>query len=591
MNLNGEGGQGASTDDGEKIFVPSFPFNGGPDWGLLGKFEPATWTMAAGFQLTAQFPALPVDIVFQKDVAVTLRDGVTIYADILRPTGSEKVPVIMAWSPYGKSAGSTAPKRSALYGMLGLDARISGLEKFEGPDAAYWCQHGYAICNPDARGIADCEGDSNLLGRQEGQDACDVIEWVAAQDWCTGKVAMSGTSYLAASQWFAAAEQPPHLAAINPTEGFSDVYRDLLMRGGMPDFGFTDRLQSNFAGKGQREDLIGEAKRYPLMNKLWQDKVARFDQITVPAYIIASYSNTLHTRGTFRAWRRMASKEKWLRIHNTQEWPDYYDESTKEDLRKFYDYFLKGEANGWDETPRVRYSLLDMRGGDRINQSATEFPPTDVSYEKFYLHGDSRIMTPNTPPTKVAVAAYLVDMGGMASFKLAFAEKTTLIGYPKARLFVEARGSDDMDLFFLVQKLDAYGSPLQQFTVPNHGAIMHDITENGSSILRYKGSYGRLRVSLRKLDEKLSTDIVPEHTFDQEEKLAPGEIAEIEIDLSPVGLVFYPGESIRFIVSSNNILGAMMPFTPDVVPANRGQHVIHTGGSNASYLQLPVQAR
>ncbi len=54
---------------------------------------------------------------------------------------------------------------------------------------------------------------------------------------------MSGTSYLAAAQWFAAAEQPPHLAAINPWEGVSDVYRDLIMRGGMPDLGFAEMLK------------------------------------------------------------------------------------------------------------------------------------------------------------------------------------------------------------------------------------------------------------------------------------------------------------------------------------------------------------
>ena len=87
-------------------------------------------------------------------------------------------------------------------------------------------------------------------GRQEGKDCHDLIEWLAAQDWCNGKVAMSGTSYLAISQWFTAAEQPPHLAAINPWEGFSDVYRDLVMRGGMPDIGFAKQLQDgSFSGK------------------------------------------------------------------------------------------------------------------------------------------------------------------------------------------------------------------------------------------------------------------------------------------------------------------------------------------------------
>ncbi|NED81413.1 hydrolase, partial [Streptomyces sp. SID11233] len=86
-------------------------------------------------------------------------------------------------------------------------------------------------------------------------------------------------------------------------------------------------LQENsFLGKGQKEDILSEAERHPLMDGLWENKIPAFENITVPAYVVASYSNTLHTAGTFRAWRRMASEQKWLRVHNSQEWPDYYDE-------------------------------------------------------------------------------------------------------------------------------------------------------------------------------------------------------------------------------------------------------------------------
>jgi len=146
-----------------------------------------------------------------------------------------------------------------------------------------------------------------------------------------------------------------------------------------------------------------------------------------------------------------------------------------------------------------------------------------------------------------------------------------------------------MDLFVLVQKLDAYGTPLQQFTVPNQSAAVHDRTDHGASILRYKGSDGRLRVSARHLDVTLSTDDVPAHTFDRIEKLSPGEIVDIEIDLLPIGLVFYPGEQLRFIVSSRNLLGTLMPAIREYTGANSGQHVIHTGGEHASYLQLPIK--
>jgi predicted acyl esterase len=219
-------------------------------------------------------------VVFDKDVAVQLRDGVTIHVDVFRPAGTEQVPVIVAWSPYGKGQG-TSPSVMGVFGLVGLDNGIvSGLEKFEG------------------------------------------------------------------------AEQPPHLVAINPWEGVSDVYRDLVRRGGMPDTGFAQQLQEgSFFGRNRKEDILSEAASHPLVNDLWEHKIPEFDRITVPAYIVASYSNTLHTAGTFRAWRRIASAQKWLRIHNTQEWPDYYDERNVEDLRRFFDHYLRGEDNDWEQTP------------------------------------------------------------------------------------------------------------------------------------------------------------------------------------------------------------------------------------------------
>ncbi len=569
----------------EKVFEPSHY----EERGVLSGFEPGTRTLPAGFQIAPIFRPLPVAVVLEKDVAVTLRDGVTIYVDVFRPATAEQVPAIVAWSPYGKSQG-THVSVTSLFGMLGLDnGMVSGLEKFEGPDPAYWCANGYAICNPDPRGIAHSEGDSVMFGTQEAQDCHDLIEWLAAQDWCTGKLAMSGTSYLAIMQWFTAAEQPPHLTALNPCEGLSDIYRDFAMPGGMPDTGFAERLQrGSYVGKNRREDMLTEADRYPLVNELWEDKSPRFDQVTVPAYVVASYSNTLHAAGTFRGWRRIASAEKWLRIHDNQEWPDYYEEANVEDLRRFFDHYLKGEDNGWEQTPRVRYSVLDLEGGDRVNQRAGEFPPAGVDRTKYYLNGRSRSLTPEAPQAEVP-AAYAVDAGpGLISFTVRFDGPTVLVGYPKARLWVEAKGADDMDLFVLLQKLDAHGSHLSQFTVPNQGALMQDLTERGATVLRYKGSTGRLRASLRRLDESLSTDDVPYHRFDTVEKLEPGQIVDLEIDLLPIGLAFYPGEQLRLVISAHNLVGAHMPATRDYMPRNSGQHIVHTGGAHASYLQLPV---
>lgn len=575
----------------DKVFVLSDTYEAGPAHGMLSPFEPGTRTLPAGWQIDPKFRPLPTDIVFEKDVAVTLRDGVTIYVDVLRPARIGKVPVIIAWSPYGKSEG-TAPGVASIFGLVGLDNGVlSGLEKWEGPDPAYWCAHGYAICNPDARGIADSGGDSFLWDRQEGRDCHDLVEWLAARDWCTGKVAMSGTSYLAASQWFTAAEQPPHLTAINPWEGVSDVYRDLVMRGGMPDLGFAEMLQQKLAGKNRREDVVAEAARYPLMNDVWEDKIPRLNKITVPAYVVSSYSHTLHTQGTFRAWRGIASEEKWLRIHASLEWPDYYDEANVEDLRRFFDHYLKGEDNGWEDTPRVRYSVLDLEGGDRTGLPAGQFPPDGVADTNYYLDGRTRSLSPDVPAGAAKASYDAATLPGQVSFTVRFEEETTLVGYSKAHLWVETEGADDADLFVLVQKLTANGTPLQEFNTPNQGAAIQDVTERSGSVLRYKGSPGRLRVSARHLDDTLSTDTVPVHTFDRVEKLHPGETVDVEIDLFPIGLVFRPGEQLRLVISARNMLGGIFPGIAFYDGQTVGQVTVHTGGSQASYLSLPVVPR
>ena len=576
--------------DDRMIFMPSRQMDDSSDrWGLLSGFEPGTRVLPAGYRTMPPFRPIPAEIVLDKDVAVTLRDGVTIHVDVFRPAGSEKVPVIVAWSPYGKGQGTSASVMG-IFGMVGLDNGImSGLAKFEAPDPAYWVAQGYAICNPDIRGVFESDGDSVLWDRQEGRDAYDLIEWLGVQDWCSGKVAMSGTSYLAASQWFAAAEQPPHLAAINPWEGISDTYRDLVMRGGMPDTGFAEGLRNfSFWGRNKKEDIIAEADAYPLMNDLWRDKIPDYDRITVPAYVVASYSNTLHTAGTFRAWRRMESEQKWLRIHNSQEWPDYYDEAHVDDLRRFFDHVLKGVDNGWEKTPRVRYPVLDLEGGDRVDVAADRFPPADVTAKRYYLDARSRLLTPTAPDVESSAEYTIGATVDEVSFVTRFEHETVLVGYPKAHLFVEADGADDMDLFVLIQKLDAHGTPLSQFTTPNQSARIHDVTARGASILRYRGSDGRLRVSLRKLDESLSTDDIPVHTFDNPEKLSADEVVEVEIDLLPIGLAFHPGEQLRFVISGRSLLGTMMPGMREYVPANSGRHIIRTGGATASFLQLPV---
>lgn len=410
---------------------------------------------------------------------------------------------------------------------------------------------------------------------QEGRDAHDLIEWVAAREWCNGKVGMSGSSWLGISQWFAAAERPPHLAAIAPWEGFDDFYRDSLCIGGVPEVGFIGMALQMMCGPNRMEDNGAMILKYPLMNAYWKDRIAQVENIEIPAYVVASY-NPLHAHGTFDAYRRMASRDKWLRIHNTQEWSDYYNPENLEDLRRFFDRYLKGIDNGWEKTPRVRISILDPGGTDQVNRPEKEWPLARTGYQKLYLHGDTGTLSPEPEKNEFATRYKASDGKGQAAFAIEFNEDTELTGPMKLRLWVEADGADDMDLFVYVSKLDKEGKHLPAFVLgfPNPGVR------------------GILRVSHRELDEARSTPSEPYLLHGREQLLKTGEIVPVEIGIWPIGMLWHAGQQLRVVVqgyASWWMEDKLFPGGPvfQYNIRNKGDHIIHTGGKYDSHLLVP----
>ena len=280
--------------------------------GLYNGFKPSTTTLPKGWKKDDGCRAFPVDTIWERDVKIPMRDGVNLYADVFRPADdSQKVPAVIPWSPYGKS-GTGFFQLDLVPGRVGVpQSRLSGLEKFEGPDPAEWTQYGYAVVNIDARGIFMSEGNVRFWGSAEGQDGYDAVEYIASLPWCNGKVATMGNSWLGIAQWFIAAERPPHLACILPLEGSSDFYRETLCRGGIPAYGFVEFLVHNLYGNNETEDTPGMLRKYPLMNEYWEDKRAKIENINVPAYVLASMSTALHTVGSLRGFEEIPHDNKW----------------------------------------------------------------------------------------------------------------------------------------------------------------------------------------------------------------------------------------------------------------------------------------
>src|SRR5689334_13103719 len=125
------------------------------------------------------------------------------------------------------------------------------------PRAAYFASHGYIFALVDVRGRGNSAGDFEPFA-QEPHDGHDVVEWLAQQPFCDGKVAMWGGSYAGFDQWATAKEMPPHLSTIVPAAAAHPPldYPSLDNIGELYDmqwFTFT-------SGKAGQVNLFGDSK-------------------------------------------------------------------------------------------------------------------------------------------------------------------------------------------------------------------------------------------------------------------------------------------------------------------------------------------
>ncbi len=147
-----------------------------------------------------------------RNVAMPMRDGTVLRADIYRPQDSEKHPAILMRTPYNKIP--------------------TARNDFVIPAEAAFA--GYVVVIQDIRGRFASEGEWGGTPRRatEGQDGYDSVEWMAAQPWCDGNVGSAGGSYLASLQWQTAIERPPHLKAMAPWIGTAGpIYEQTLLAG------------------------------------------------------------------------------------------------------------------------------------------------------------------------------------------------------------------------------------------------------------------------------------------------------------------------------------------------------------------------
>ena len=142
----------------------------------------------------------------RRGVMVPMRDGVDLALDMYVPKAAEKLPILLAITPYGRT---------------GLYAK-----------ARWFAQRGYVFVAADSRGRYDSQGTWDPFESKQKTDGYDLVEWLAKQPWSNGRVGMWGGSALGWPQWWTASTAPPHLIAIAPWTAPADAFEDIPYRGG-----------------------------------------------------------------------------------------------------------------------------------------------------------------------------------------------------------------------------------------------------------------------------------------------------------------------------------------------------------------------
>ncbi len=246
--------------------------------------------MLAGNEFPTRYNRAPEyqTIAIDRDVAVSMRDGVNVVVDVYRPDAPGEFPVLLAFAAHSKEIqGTEYPKTfppQPAWSTLWVGHMEAG-------DTRFFVSRGYIHVIGSPRGTGKSgDGGSRLW------DSYDLIQWIAEQRWCDGNIGMVGIGAFAAEQFHAAKQRPPHLKAIFPYDprgayGTFGGFREEYPGGVMHAFRY---LQDHFSGahgtKGGPTDLLAGARPAVAGRRYGQSRLSNvsapfpFARLQGPAY-------------------------------------------------------------------------------------------------------------------------------------------------------------------------------------------------------------------------------------------------------------------------------------------------------------------
>lgn len=494
--------------------------------------------LTADWQLAmAADPPVDLGTVVEKHVMIPMRDGTKLSAYLYFPQGKGPWPVLFQ-QRYADLRGAGTRKTHAQLAAAGY---VVAVENFRGAQLSEGTWVGY-----------------RALGWGEKQDGFDTVEWLACQEWSTGKVGTFGGSQSGFAQNFLAVTRPPHLVCQYMTDTGLSLFHEGYRIGGCTRPERFKQMDAVCRNPEDNRRQLREWFQHPTYDDYWaqEDCSRHFDKMNVPCFTVGSWYDFMcvgsvqsfigrqHRGGPGSKGHQQLLLGPWL--HGSFKETNQVGELTYPENARFalhthmirwFDHHLKGVDNGVERDPKVRYYVMGAVGEKDApgNQwrTAADWPIASRS-TPYYLQGEGKLAA-DTPTVEEASTTFLAD-----PLKPAQIPGRGFPGARDARPFEKQAEVRTFTSDVLTQPVEWTGLAQAELHVSSTArdtdfiVRISDVYPDGRSIL--------IVDSVRRARYR--------EGFEREVLMEPGKVYKVAFDLGWLSQIFNRGHRIRVTIAS-----------------------------------------
>ncbi|MCA9083820.1 MAG: CocE/NonD family hydrolase [Planctomycetaceae bacterium] len=473
----------------------------------------------------------------ERHVMIPMRDGVHLSAYLYFPEGAGPWPVV-------------------------FEQRYASLRSpVTRKDAARLASEGFVVALVNYRGTHLSEGrwvGYRAMQWGEQQDGFDVCEWLAVQDWSTGKVGTFGSSQGGYAQNYLAVTQPPHLVCQYMVDTGLSLFHEGYRIGGTTRPNRFQGLAGVCRNPDDNRKLLEEWFQHPHYDDYWkaEDCTLHFDRMNVPCFTIgswydfmnqgsiASFQGRQHHGGLNSKGRQQLIIGPWLHGRTNKgfrvgdlTYPEAAAWPVHEHMVRWFRHYLCGEDNAVEQDPVVRYFVMgaveEPDAPGNIWREAADFPPP-AEPVPMYFHADGKLED-RIPSEADSVTSFVSD-----PFHPMQIPGTSFPGARDARSFEQQSEVRTFTTETLQEPVEWTGRIQAELflssTAPDTDVIVRvsDVYPDGRSILIVDYPW-RMRYR---------------NGFDHEELMTPGTVYPVKFPVGWISQIFNRGHRIRVTVSS-----------------------------------------